>query len=350
MDEASAIAHCGELNANYFRLANPFEMGESLFDVTNFASYALCDWLMDRDLTPPSPNDDRRTWADWWRTLDEPQRHLAWPAFNKVRFCEVREREPNIAMVPYLVAWLSNENGDFTANYEGGELEFVASKSYDFQDWVEEFAVARGDVEFQYFGATFIANHRARFHDDLRFDPPPRPIHTIYTQRSDAIPWCGIEEVPARGELGERVFVLTRRSAWRLPKPAFWLDSETNTRPLQFPLAVHGKANDAHAAAWELELETRAYLNPFRYEHPSNLTSLSEPAYRAMVLQLGLELPPSGWGECVMSLIDLQPDPAWIAWYENAVCLISDEQREMIWDLLDQLRFYTVVELEYHIR
>jgi hypothetical protein len=90
----------------------------------------------------------------------------------------------------------------------------------------------------------------------------------------------------------------------------------------------------AEALCAELERDFRGRFNPFLYGRGlDDWTSWPECVLRDWLLDAGLSPPESG------------ADPAdWVAWWE-AHQPLTELQRQRVWEGLDRVRFFAVVEL-----
>jgi hypothetical protein len=106
------------------------------------------------------------------------------------------------------------------------------------------------------------------------------------------------------------------------------------------PVAAFATRDAAEARTRELELEAARLFNPFCRLGPlAAQTSLPEDDFRRLL------------GELVASLPDAPLDAAgrtrfWRLWWEEYMPTWSDEVLAKVWDLLDRIRFYEVLEVE----
>jgi len=111
--------------------------------------------------------------------------------------------------------------------------------------------------------------------------------------------------------------------------------------PTAVPLRAFGKRKDAEVHRAELERDARREASPFRYGFEvAHVTSLDESTLRQRITRLGLEPPEQPAGER-LPCDTLTP---WREWWNHTAGGLTDGQREAIWDLLDRLSFYQVVE------
>jgi hypothetical protein len=89
----------------------------------------------------------------------------------------------------------------------------------------------------------------------------------------------------------------------------------------------------ADAFAREQEAALRAKVNPFSCGGPAlhYQSHLDADRLRDWLLDAGIEPPPAG-------------DADWRTWYDKAAPDMSAAQRDLVWQALDRVRFYRVVE------
>jgi hypothetical protein len=148
---------------------------------------------------------------------------------------------------------------------------------------------------------------------------------------------------PTKPSPGKGVFVVQRLS-WTVMQdesgPVFY----RNEGDQGTPLCCFRDRERAEAYCRELQRQARRELSPFRFiqelEFLEDLTSLSEKALCQGLRKLGLKPPtvrtfPTKWKTI-----------NWWAWWDAVAGDLSDAQREGIYELLDRLHFYEVVEAE----
>jgi hypothetical protein len=105
------------------------------------------------------------------------------------------------------------------------------------------------------------------------------------------------------------------------------------------PLRLFDRREQAEEHCRVLKRAAQAFLNPFALLGPylrlDLLTSLRDEVLRDQILLLGLMPPVEEW-------------PDWAAWWRQTASLMTEEQRDGLWALLDKARLYevTAVELE----
>lgn len=147
-----------------------------------------------------------------------------------------------------------------------------------------------------------------------------------------------------RKKVSKEAFVVVRRG-WEEGYGDDWSFSEfrpeEQKRVLGRPLVVCADKDAAGARAEELEREARQTLNPFLFVGPNeytlrSVTSLTAKQFTARLKKLFPESPPPGKNE------DEEYD--WYGWWAGLADRLSEEQRAAVWELLDRLKFYGVME------
>jgi hypothetical protein len=108
------------------------------------------------------------------------------------------------------------------------------------------------------------------------------------------------------------------------------------------PVAAFTSRQNAEAACAALSAEARAVVSPLLFAPAyelSRVSSHSEEAWAARLREVGLT-PPSE-----AKFPDSFGGINWHAWWEAVVDHLSDDQRQAIWGLCDQVRLYHVVEI-----
>lgn len=99
-------------------------------------------------------------------------------------------------------------------------------------------------------------------------------------------------------------------------------------------VASFDTADAAHAELWRRELAARGKINPFACGPPvHSQTTLPEPIFRDWLLDRGVTPPKPG-----------ATDVRWDLWWEASHKKWSADTRLAVWDGLDRVRFYEVVE------
>lgn len=99
-------------------------------------------------------------------------------------------------------------------------------------------------------------------------------------------------------------------------------------------VASFDTADAAHAELWRRELAARGKINPFACGPPvHSQTTLPEPIFRDWLLDRGVTPPKPG-----------ATRRQWETWWKAAQKKWSADTRLAVWDGLDRVRFYEVVE------
>jgi hypothetical protein len=120
------------------------------------------------------------------------------------------------------------------------------------------------------------------------------------------------------------------RDDWENPEWLYCTDPEAGA-----PVKAFTDANAAEKFRRGLERQARAGRNPFQHGRElAHLTSLPEGPLRDWLLDAGLTPPKEELNVAVLSL-----------WWEQHSEGMPELQRDKVWEALDLLRFYTVVDL-----
>ena len=114
------------------------------------------------------------------------------------------------------------------------------------------------------------------------------------------------------------------------------------------PEGVPVRAFDTKAKATkyakELTAEARRELNPFQFTYQDIETLMDGNEDDLIVALAEKDLPPprhvasTSYGSHIID---------WPRWYDDLADTLTDTEREAIWDLLDRLELYRVVEVEF---
>ena len=117
---------------------------------------------------------------------------------------------------------------------------------------------------------------------------------------------------------------------WDNPEWLFCRDPEVGA-----PVKAFTDRNAAEAFRLRLERQARSGRNPFQHGHElADLTALPEGPLRDWLLDAGLT--PPKW--------KLNP-VALSGWWDHHAHQMTEIQRDKVWEALDRVRFYTVVDL-----
>jgi len=114
---------------------------------------------------------------------------------------------------------------------------------------------------------------------------------------------------------------------------------EAEGGPVRVPEVLLFDRETANCVRRERDLAARGLLNPFWLGIPDELSSLSESEFRERTRELGL-IPPIPYGTSFGDVTD------WWLWWDAKSADWTTEQRAAVWDLLDKVRLYEVVEIE----
>jgi hypothetical protein len=118
---------------------------------------------------------------------------------------------------------------------------------------------------------------------------------------------------------------------WENPKEWYFCpDPEAGA-----PIKAFTDRNAAEAFRLSLERQARAGCNPFQHGHDlADLTALPEGPLRDWLLDAGLTPPKWKLNPVVLS-----------GWWDQHAEAMTELQRDKVWEALDRVRFYTVVDL-----
>ena len=111
------------------------------------------------------------------------------------------------------------------------------------------------------------------------------------------------------------------------------------------PILAFTRKAAASARVKHLTADARRELNPFQFMY-NDVESIMDGDEEALMLALGkMDLPPAilkrRRTEYSSEIID------WPAWYDDIADTLTDAERDAIWNLLDRLELYRVVEVEF---
>lgn len=137
------------------------------------------------------------------------------------------------------------------------------------------------------------------------------------------------------------------RSSSELPRqhPSFWEDmrfqpltDEDEERLVYVPEAVFADRAAAEIECARREREGRELLNPFWLGGLEAATSLSEVAFRSRVSALGVPSPPLAPNTYEHAHL--------VVWWDTESPDWTADQRAAVWELLDKVRLFEVIETE----
>jgi|GEM_PF-7001072 len=135
--------------------------------------------------------------------------------------------------------------------------------------------------------------------------------------------------------------------AWDMRVPALHEDfhyqpfEDTDGGPVQVPEAVFLDRHLAQHDRMLRESAARELLNPFWFSsgYLPDLTTVSERTFREQLAGLGLPAPAE-------SLLQAAGSIDWIAWWDRKSPYWSAEQRAGVWNMLDKVQLFDVIEIE----
>jgi hypothetical protein len=365
---------------------NPFACAGSFFELTSLPGPVLADWLMDGGLEPPAPAAPFAEWRAWWDVaapaMTAAERAHAWAGFDKLRFYDAAERPGAVVHVVLGVHWERDPERDvWTSPFEGGHplraFRSVAAAEAERMRNHEFFQVSL-PTEDDYPPGYALVGARAEAGRDPFFDHRAGETEVTAADRplADTVTVPVVDDVEAV-RAAVRMFLVQRLSwtwhdtegaiVWSLPRYDLvttlrWMAAVTGNTSISSQLRNYDRVDGlpvvgqlsrkaAESLAWELDFVARTHTNPFRFGHPSDLTSVNEVGFRAALRVVGLEGPSDSW-PLPLGFADrfepprLLPAEPWEDWWAATADGMSATQRETVWDLLDQLRFHQVVELE----
>ena len=348
---------------------NPFRCGESFSELSSFPVPVLYDWLHDAGLEPPRAGG-LAAWADWWDaarpglTPDEWTRVRT--GLDRLRFYETTEQPAGGTLyVVGSIDWRPAEYGlRMEAPFEGVNPVEAARTRPAVETRrrlleVRERALAPNE----YYNPM---DYSTRLRSRVRADPFGPPLAEPLPVRQAEAPFAEVHPVDLHADPAAvrhlRDVYLVHRLAWEW---GFVQDGSPHYDPVWHrlaanpdridgvPVAAFANLKEAEEFAWHLDFTARPQLNPFRFGPPGRLSTIEEIGFRAMLREVGLDRDQPDWFDWDL-VNDWEVSPrgtilahdAWRGWWAARVDGMSDRQRGTVWDLLDQLRFHTVVDLE----
>jgi hypothetical protein len=105
------------------------------------------------------------------------------------------------------------------------------------------------------------------------------------------------------------------------------------------PVRAFASRARAEACARNLERAARKEVSPFVFGDLGYLSSLSLEEFCDFLRTLKVRPPP-------IESLERHPFARWREWWDEHAGGLSEGKRDAIWDMLDRLRFYEVVETE----
>jgi len=340
-----AAKECREKNQTIRARVNPFRCGgPSLRNQTNLDADRLHDWALDQGLTPPDGDD----WAAWWDAqhpqMTELQRGGMWHALDRLSFYEVIEQPQRpVVYVAVAINWQYNDNW-YDADGEGGETQFafrtreeaevyaVEANRFQRESW-EDSALASEPEE----GRAFDMHYRRQSLEDL--DAPREHVHS-QGMTTDEVAFVEVVEVELREVIApsKKKLHLLQRIAWSPDHHEDYRRGRCfrHESPAGTPVAAFATKEEASKCAAASTAEARRELNPFQFmvNGVEALTNRSEQELLLAIARLGHAV----W---ISKYFD------WVRWYDEIADALVEEERDAIWNLLDRLELYRVVEVEF---
>ncbi|MBN9118868.1 MAG: hypothetical protein J0I06_06865 [Planctomycetes bacterium] len=321
-----ARAECQKLEAGARTLVNPFAGGCAPFEQSNMPEPVLCDWLRDHDIEPPAPDAKTggRDWAKWWAaaspTWSAGQSASAWEALDRVRFFEVVE-EPER---PIVYALPEAEAHYYDAHYV---LLKVAYRSRERAE--KECAKRNEDVLDEDDGPEDDSERRdplAPFRTGGDFDD--RPIGNWPNGQGF---WL-VVPIEVEGRPKDRLFVVARVVVNLLREDDCFSGPMEGGHAYSF---VRGFGSKAAAGKFCREKVRRAReaVAPGRIDTQSDGDELADG-----VRKIGLPPPAPN---------DLDDSSGLSRWWRTAGATATREQRIAVWELLEDVPLFVVLEAEF---
>lgn len=319
-----AYAKCAALTADARRTLNPFHLGgPALFYQTSLPAFALHDFLLDADVTPPANSlSSSPTYPFWWvknnRTFTPEQRDRVWAACDKLILFDVIEED-------------DREAAHVVVEYELARLP-----------WYDELQslMLDGGIVRSVHRSKRVANRAARILQELRREEAaeadlddPEHVNVV-----------GVSSVPLTGGLPSGVCHLVTRPGWAE-------GGEIEGQAVRKPLVALANPTSTADHRSTLIRRARRGVNPFRTQFRNQISG------RALGEEWEDNNPelPNGLSfddalEAVRKLPTPIPAPsddtaeAWAAWYDRVVQW-SPEYVDVIWGTFADFRLFEVIEV-----
>lgn len=350
---ADANSEFAKQLAHFRRTHNPFQLGgPNLFYQTSLPPYALHDYLLDHDITPPpSATTSNPNYVFWWmkesRTFTDEQRAVVWQACDKLTPFDVIEEDDRKA------AWLVVENE---------WLDQTRSPHFPFDAGEHRFRVQVAE-RFTLLGAHHSRREaeraKGRLADELREESEDDGL--LYFDADGqghdwtTAPHFGVRKVQAAGELaGETAFVVCRRrGSEELSAFTRWeVWEQLGYRDEMDPLFVVGDAETADAAVGEQTRIARRTVNPFAFVgaelfRPTLTThAVTDNASDELANGLTIEDALSAVRRLDTTPPPPESDELLADWYDQVVRW-SPEFIDVIWGTFADFRLFEVVEVPF---
>lgn len=343
-----AHAECAKLLAQACRTLNPFQLGgPNLFYQTSLPAYALHDYLLDHDITPPpTATSSNPNYVFWWvknnRTFTDDQRAVVWQACDKLKLFEVVEEDDrNAAWLVVEVPWGNTDGDHWSTTAEGG---FIRSAWRAIRDGRRTKEVA--DKEY-----------RDRFSDSDEFHIHWREGYEEtdpYLSRQQ-VPFAELARVQLVGTEPRPSVYLVARQAYAQKDGKLETDPANCRRNSGATAAVAGTTDRAEAERRRSDQirKVRGTVNPFTllndptgWDLFEQLLTEDEREDRRLPNDLSVE-------EAVQILfkLDTTPPPPesydlLADWYDQVVQW-SPEFIDVIWGTFADFRLFEVIEVQF---
>ncbi len=337
-----AYAKCAALTADARRTLNPFHLGgPALFYQTSLPAFALHDFLLDADITPPANSlSSNPAYPFWWmkgsRTFAPEQRDRVWAACDKLTLFDVIEEDDReAAHVVVEKVWRDDSLGfEQEANEYGWPVTAcrrVRDAKHESRRREELRRVGEGDLDSNCYEATDEVG-RVPYYFHVQTVPlvgESGGCHVVVRQGFDH----------AGGYIlggPERIFQWNLGA--RVPLVAF-ADQAAAADHLRHLVQRARRSVNPFAVAWR---DSHGYMfeqhplfedwDESRHGLPNGLT-IDDAVDAVRKLDLALPAP-----ETLFTTSD------WVAWYDRVVQW-SPEYVDVIWGTFADFRLFEVIEV-----
>ena len=338
--EGDAQADVERRTREFWTWANPFRFGHDLTYVSCAPLPLIHDWLQERGFDCPSWTAPRTEWAEWWATESS-----AWPIEDIRHNASIFDKLDPYRYVPE-PNHIVHAVGGFGWRYDEFDI-FFSGESNGFQPLYMNRDDARLRVATE---SARAAGQRRRNREQDGYEYYSFDHSTVW-ERTAELSGVTLEEsisgrdssnrfevysVPVFGESparGKTVYAVIRKAFQNIT-------SERMDDSGYVYVAIHDSKTHAEAAAWERDRAERLWLNPFRFgENLSDITSIPPHGLAAMLNEIGIVIPMPSFE---LSMQGESSIHAFVEWWTQVGPWASEAQRNLVWDLLDQLRLYDV--------
>jgi hypothetical protein len=303
-------------------VVNPFAIGSAPHEQTSLPVFALRDWLLDADLSPPPADAPGAAWRAWWAsqapTWSAEQRERVWDRLDRLQFYVVEERPAGRRV--YLVVDADCHYFDYWFN--GVHRAFLERQSA--QEEADRLNAEEGWEEFEARevpeGDPFTSPR-----DCCEFEPRPR-----LDSGSTGLPHNEVFELETDGKPTGTLYLVVRN---------IWLHGTRSygRNPMEGGPAwafVRGFASRSAADSYCDQQEAHA-----RQILPPGLVECSlKKGFAKKVGRLGLPQPTG-----LETLEDEELQAALLDWWASLHGTATPEQRASVWALLKCEPFFDLV-------